>query len=425
MQPFIPVGRRLAQRHRVRIATHRAFRSTLPETSERAEHELALCLALGSALVPTKGYAATEVEAVFSRARELCARVGDTSQRFRSIGGLLVYYEVRAALRTADELARELLTLADDQRDATFRLRADETAGQIFFLRGDLRRARMIFERGLAVYDPGRHHPQMTGTWQDLRVTGLSFLSLILALQGYLDQARETSRRAVAWSEELSHPYSQTFALFFAAWLHALLQEPPQAGERAGATVTVAAEHGFAIFAACGTVLRGWARATHDHAPESLAELSQGMEAYRATGAEFLRPHQLALLAEVCQHQGRGEEGLTALADALVLVEKTDERWLEAELYRLKGESLWRHADPDATKVEHCFQKALEVARHQEAKLLELRATVSLSRLWQRLGRRAEAYDLLARIYGWFPEGFDIPDLQEAKVLLGELAHEN
>jgi len=398
---------------------------TLPETPERAEHELALCLALGSALVPTKGYAAMEVEGVFARARHLCAQVGDTIQRFRSIGGLLVYYEVRAELRMADELARELLTLADDQRDAVFRLRADTTAGQIFFLRGDLRGARMIFERGLAVYDPGRHHPQMVGSWQDHRVTGLSFLSLILALQGYPNQARETSRRAVAWSEELSHPYSRTFALFFAAWLHALLQEPSQAAERADATVAVAAEHGFTIFAACGTVLRGWARAIHDHAPEGIAELIRGLEAYRATGAEFLRPHQLALLAEVCQHQGRHEEGFTTLADALVLVDKTDERWWEAELYRMKGESLRRQANPDAMKVELCFQEALGVARHQEARSLELRATVSLSRLWQGLGRRAEAYDLLARIYSWFAEGFDTPDLQEAKALLGELAQRN
>jgi len=393
----------------------------LPESPERAEHELALCLALGTALVPTKGYAAMEVEKAFARARELCARVGDSMQRFRSIGGLLVYYEVRAELRTADELARELLTLADDQRDAVFRLRADTTAGQIFFLRGDLRTARTIFERGLAVYDPGRHHPQMVGGWQDHRVTGLSFLSLILASQGYLDQARETSRRAIAWSEELSHQYSKTFALFFAAWLHAMLQDAPQAGARADAAVALAAEHGFAVFAACGAVPRGWARATHDQAPEGLTELVRGLEAYRATGAEFLRPHQLALLAEIYQHQRRQEEALVALADALSLVEKTDERWWEAELYRLKGESLWRH-DSDTLKAEHCFQKALEVARRQEAKLLELRAAVSLSRLWQSQGRRVEAHRLLSGIYGWFTEGFDTTDIRDAKSLLEAIA---
>jgi class 3 adenylate cyclase/predicted ATPase len=398
---------------------------TLPDTPERAERDLALCLTLGTALVATRGYAAVEVEQVFSRARELCARVGDPLQRFRSVAGVFVYYEVRAVLRTAHELAQQLLTLAKDQRDAGFRLRADACAGQIFFLRGELRTARMIFERGIAVYDPRRHHPQTLGIWQDSGVTCLSFVALILALEGFLDQAKETSRRALALSEELSHPYSRTFALYFAAWLHALLLERPQARERAEAAVALAAEHGFAIFAAAGTVLRGWASATHDHAPEGLAELSRGLDVYRATGAEFLRPHQLALLAEACQHQGREQEGLTSLADALVLVGKTDERWWEAEVHRLEGELLWRQANPDAVKVELCFQEALAAARHQEAKSLELRATVSLSRLWQRLGRRAEAYDLLARIYGWFPEGCDTPDLQEAKALLDELAQGN
>jgi predicted ATPase len=280
----------------------------------------------------------------------------------------------------------------------------------------------MIFERGLAVYDPGRHRPQMMGTWQDHRVSGLSFLSLILALQGYLDQARETSRRAVAWSEELSHPYSRTFALFFASWLHALLQEQPQAGEQANATVALAEEHGFAIFAACGTVLRSWARATYGHDPRGLDELVRGLEAYRATGAQFLRPHQLALLAEAWQRQGREDDGLTALTDALALVDKTDERWWEAELHRLKGESLWRQAAADAVQVERCFQKAVEVARHQEAKSLELRATVSLARLWQRLGRRAEAHDLLAGVYGWFTEGIDSADLRDARTFLAELS---
>jgi adenylate cyclase len=280
----------------------------------------------------------------------------------------------------------------------------------------------MTFERGLAVYDPDRHHPQIVGTWQDHGVTGLSFLSLILASQGYLDQARETSRRAVAWSEELSHPYSKTFTLFFAAWLHTMLQEPSRAGARADATVALATEHGFAIFAACGAVPQGWARATHDRAPEGLAQLVRGLEAYRATGAEFLRPHQLALLAEVYQHQGRHEEGLITLADALSLVEKTDERWWEAELYRLKGESLWRQADPDSVNAEHCFQKAIEVARLQEAKLLELRAAVSLGRLWQYQGRHVEAHRLLSDIYGWFTEGFDTADLQDAKTLLEAVA---
>ncbi len=363
----------------------------LPDTPKRAEQELALCLALGTAFVASRGYAATEVEHVFLRARELSAGVADRVQRVRIVTGLFVYYEVRAALRTAHELAEELLTLAENQPDPLSRMRADSCAGQIAFLQGDLRSARMIFERGLAVYDPARHHPNLLGSWQDHGVTSLSFLALILALQGHLDQARETSRRALELSEQLSHPYSRTFALYFASWLHALLKERAEAGKRAEATVALATEHGFAIFAAVGTVLRGWADATHGSAPRGIVELSRGLDAYRGTGAEFLRPHHFALLADACEHHGQEEEALTALADALVLVDKTDERWWEAELHRLTGEVLWRQPEADAVKVERCFQTALGVGRRQDAKLLELRATVSLSRLWQRLGRRGEA----------------------------------
>src|SRR5262249_9798073 len=160
----------------------------------------------------------------------------------RIVTGLFVYYEVRAALRTAHELAEELLALTEDQPDSVSRLPATSAAAQIAFLRGDLRSARMIFERGLAVYDPGRHHPELVGSWQDHGVTSLSFLALILALQGHLDQARETSRRALELSERQSHPYSRTFALYFASWFHALLEERGEAGERAEATVALATE---------------------------------------------------------------------------------------------------------------------------------------------------------------------------------------
>jgi class 3 adenylate cyclase/predicted ATPase/energy-coupling factor transporter ATP-binding protein EcfA2 len=394
---------------------------TLPDAPERTAHELALCLALGTALVATKGYAASEVQQIFSRARELCTTVGDTLQRFRTLAGLFVYYEVRAVLGTAHELTQELLVLARDHGDAGLRVRADSNTGQILFLRGDLRQSRMVFERGIAAYDPSRHQPQMMGSWQDHGVTCRSFLALVLALEGHVDQAKEMSRRALTLSEELDHPYSRTFALFFAAWLHALLKERAQAGERGDAAVALAVEHGFAVFEAIGTVVRGWAHATHDQASAGFAELSRGLDAYRATGAEFLRPYQLALLADTFHHQGRHQAALTTLADALIIINKTGERWWEAEIHRMQGELLGQQANPDARTVERCFQKAIEVARQQDAKLLELRATIDLGRLWQRLGRRAEAYDRLVQVSGSFPEPFDSRDREEASALLTEL----
>jgi predicted ATPase len=186
--------------------------------------------------------------------------------------------------------------------------------------------------------------------------------------------------------------------------------------------MALATEHGFTQFLASVSILRSWALTTQGHAVEGIAQLRKGLDARRAGGIEWLLPYFLALLAEAYWTQGQIEEGLTVLAEALALVDKNDERWWEAELHRLKGELLQQQAVPDASQAESCFQQALAVARHQQAKSLELRAVMSLSRLWQRQGKRAEAHQLLAEIYGCFTEGFDTADLQEAKVLLAELA---
>jgi predicted ATPase len=393
----------------------------LPETTQRAHDELLLCLALGTPLVATKGYGATEVEHVFSRARELCAQGGSAAHRFQVLAGLFVFYELRGALQIAHELTQELFTIAQHQHETVFLPRACACGGQTFFYLGDLTSARPIFEQGIVVYDPRRHSPQVLGTWQDSGVTCLSFVSMVLWLQGYPDQAKERSHNALTLSEELSHLFTKAFTSCHAASLHQFLQERQQAQEQAATAIALETEHGYTQFSTRGAILQGWTLAIQGHAAEGMAQLREGLDASRAKGTELLRPYYLALLAEVYQTQRQVEEGLTVLAEALALVDKNDERWWEAELHRLKGELLQRQAVPDALQAEVCFQRALAVARHQQAKSLELRAAMSLSRLWQRLGKRAEAYQLLAEIYGWFTEGFDTADLQEARALLAEL----
>ena len=164
--------------------------------------------------------------------------------------------------------------------------------------------------------------------------------------------------------------------------------------------------------------MRGWALAMQGQGAEGLTQLRQGLDAYRATGAEFQRPHFLSMLAEVHRSLGQPEAGLTALSEALALVETTGERYYEAELHRLKGELLLQQAAPEVSHAETCFQQALDIARRQQAKSLELRAAMSLGRLWQQQGKRQEAQALLAGVYHWFTEGFDTADLQEAKALL-------
>jgi len=203
---------------------------------------------------------------------------------------------------------------------------------------------------------------------------------------------------------------------------HGFLQENQQVQEQVEKVRTLETEHGFTQFSAQTTMRQGWVLLTQGHVVEGMAQLREGLEASRAKGLEMNLPSLLARLAQAYHLQGQVEEGLTVLAEALALVDKNDERWWEAELHRLKGELLQQQAVPDVSQAETCFQQALAVARHQQAKSLELRAAMSLSRLWQRQGKRTEAHQLLAEIYGWFTEGFDTADLREAKALLAELA---
>jgi predicted ATPase len=249
------------------------------------------------------------------------------------------------------------------------------------------------------------------------------FMAMSLWFFGYPDQAIKHHQEALRLTDESIHPYSLAVALNMGAWLHQCRQEGPLTQQRAEAVLALATEHGFAQRWVASTVLLGWARATQGCLEEGIAHLRQGLAAWQATGSKVWRPTFLALLAEAWAKAGQVEAGLTALAEALAAIDTSGERFYEAELYRLKGECLMqRTGSPTSTKeAEACFQHALAVARHQQAKSLELRAAVSLCRLWQQQGKRAEACALLAPIYGWFTEGFDTADLQEAKTLLDEL----
>jgi len=250
----------------------------------------------------------------------------------------------------------------------------------------------------------------------------LSFVAWALWYLGYPDQALRRIHEALTLAQELSHPFSLALALAFAAWLHQLRREGQAAQERAAAAIALSTDQGFPFWEAWGTILRGSVLAEQGQRAEGIAQMRQGIAAWRATGAELQRPYYLALLAEPCGKGGQAEEGLSVLAEALTAVHKTGERQHEAELYRLKGELLLKQGVPDEQEAESCLRQAIDVARQQQAKSLELRAAMSLSRLWQQQGKRFEARELLAPIYGWFTEGFDTADLQEARALLEALA---
>jgi class 3 adenylate cyclase/predicted ATPase len=385
---------------------------TVPDTSERTQQELSLQIALSVPLAATKGYAAPEVEGVLTRARELCQQMGETPQLFPVLAGLWRIYLVRGELQTARELGKELLRLSQ---------RAHDLLGIALFFLGEFAPALVHLEQGFALYDPRKHRSHAFRATQDPGVACLSYAALPLWLLGYPDRALQRSHEALILARELSHPLSLAGALGWTALLHQFRREGQAAQEPADAVITLSTEQEFAVYLAWGTMLRGWALAAQGQREEGMAQMSQGLAAWRATGAEVFRPYYLALLAETYGAGGQPEEGLRLLVEALVVVNSRGERFWEAELYRHRWELTLACSAEKQAEAETCFRQALDVARRQQAKSLELRAATSLSRLWQRQGKRDEAGQLLTEVYCWFTEGFDTADLQEAKALLAEL----
>jgi predicted ATPase len=244
-------------------------------------------------------------------------------------------------------------------------------------------------------------------------------LGIVLFCLGFPDQAFLRSRAAVAEARRLGHLRSLAISLTNGTEVVSFLGDDAALDEWVDQVVAVTTEQGFPVWRAQGTIFRGWVKLKNFDVAEGISLMRSGLSAYRATGAEAWTPYFFALLAGACEIAGEIDEALTLLGDALQIVERTGHRWLAAELNRLKGKLLLRQGHPEA--AEKLYRKALSIARKQEAKLWELRASASLARLHRDQGRRTKARDLLAPVYGWFTEGFDTPDLKEARALLDEL----
>jgi predicted ATPase len=395
---------------------------TLPETPERIQQALSLHIALGAALLMTKGHAAPEVEHAYTQARTLCQQVGETPELGQVLSGLWRFYLVGSQLHTARELGETLLRLAQRTHDPALSVIAHYAIGTAWFYLGALPVARQYLEEVIARYTPDQSRAQAFRVGQDLGVSGRLHAAWSLWLLGYPDQALARVHDALALAHELSHPFSLAYARCWAAVVPQLRRDVPAVHEHAEAAVALATEQGFPLWVAMGTIFRGWARAMQGQGEEGMAQVCQGIASARATGAALTVPYLSTLLVEVCAHLGHTADGLQVLDEAYALVEQHEERFWEAEISRLRGVLLLRQTVPQQAEAEACFQRALDVARRQEAKALELRAAMSLSRLWQEQGKRAEAHAILAPVYGWFTEGFDTADLQEAKALLEVLA---
>ena len=325
-------------------------------------------------------------------------------------------------MQTAYTLGEQLLRLTQQVHETALLSAAHRVLGTTLCYLGEIALAHTHLTQGIALYDPQQHRTSAFLYGQDTGVSCRSYAAWTLWFLGYPAQGLTRSQEAVTLAQQIAYLYSLAFALGAAAMFHQFRCEAHATQERAEAVMRLATEQGFPFWKAHGSILRGWALAQQGQAQAGLAQCHQGLTAWRATGAEGLRPYFLALLADAHGVQGEPEEGLTALTEALTLVDTTGERWYEPELYRLKGALLLQQSPDNYAEAEHCFQKAMVIAQNQQAKSWELRAATSLVRLWQQQGKRQAAYDLLAPIYGWFTEGFNTADLQDAKALLEALA---
>ena len=401
--------------------------NTLPDTPQRDRQELALQTMLGPVLIATKGNGASEVGAAYRRALQLGRQSGEDARLFPVLFGLRSFHLIRGELQPAFELAQQLVSLAESVQESGLLVEAHLAQGNSLFLFGKLIPALEHFDRAISLYDPQTHHVHAFVYGLDPGVFCLGRSAWLLQLLGHSDQASKRMEEVLDLAHRQSHAFSLAVSLMHLAQLLEIRGEWPALQKQAEAAIAVCGEQGFASILAQATMHRGYALAQQGQAEEGIALMREGLEAQLATGASLFRPLFLCLLAEACETAGRFEEGLAALAEAIAIMGRTGERYYEAELHRLKGDLTLRRfgVEPEPgvqTEAEECFQKSIEVARQQEAKTFELKAVVSLSRLWKQQGKRAEARQALAELYGWFGEGLDTKDLKDAKALLEQLS---
>jgi predicted ATPase/class 3 adenylate cyclase len=372
--------------------------ATLPDKANRTEGKLALRLVLGEALKSAKGFAAPEVEHEYNRAYALCQCMGNTTRLFEVLRGLRQFYLMRGPLQTACEVGEHYLKLARQHQNTAAVHTGHFLLGNPLFCRGDLITALTHLQQ---------NNGPVSSAWR----------ALLLWHLGYPDQARQTIREAL--SQKFSNARSQAIALMCASTLHQLRREWDVAQQQAAAVMTLGTEHDLALLLSQGTLLHGRAVAANGNADEGIRQIERGIAAYLATGARAWQPMYLCILAGAYEQVGQAAQGLRQATEALAIVAATEERWWEPELHRLQGALLLQLSPDNHIEAEACFQRALDVARSQQAKSWELRAAISLARLWQQ-DKRQDAYDLLAPVYNWFSEGFDTADLQDAKALLQE-----
>jgi predicted ATPase len=392
----------------------------LPDTPERRRQELEFCSALGAAFLAVKGQAAPETGRVFARAQELWEQLGSSSEFLQIPFGQSAHHMIRGEFALAQRFNEDLLRLSHQRNDSAGLVLGHLSSGRTLMSVGKFASSRTHLEEVLALYDPICHRSLAHQAGLHPQVVSLAFLEIVLFCLGFPDQALARSEATITEARRLAHPPSLAVSLAIDATVRALVGDSAAARERADQLIAVATEQSFPFWRAQGTIYRGWVKVKNGDVVEGISLLRSASAAWRATGAEVWMPYHIALLAGAYDIAGQIEEALTLLDDALQIIERTGERWFAAELNRHKGQLLLRNGQTKA--AEELYRKALSIAEEQEAKLWELRAAVSLTRLCRDQGRQAEARDLLAPIFAWFTEGFGTSDLKEAKALLDLLS---
>jgi TolB-like protein/DNA-binding winged helix-turn-helix (wHTH) protein/class 3 adenylate cyclase/predicted ATPase len=392
----------------------------LPDTPERQRQELEFLSTLGGVLTVAQGHGAPAAGQVYARARELWEQLGFPTEFLHIPYGQSRNHLYRSELDLALRANEDLLRLSRQRNDPAGLVLGHYASGLDFLVAGRFASSRSHLEQMLALYDPASHRSLVHQAGFHTQVGSRAYLGNVLFCLGYPDQASVQSSAAIAEARRLGHSSSLAASLAIDARLLSLAEDDTALNRQSNELVALSIERGFPLWVALGTIYQGWVKVRDGDMAQGLNIMRGSLESYRATGTELWLPHFFALLAGACESMGQAEEGLALLEQALQIANRIGERWYAAELNRRKGWLVLRQGQPAA--AGELYRKALGIAREQEARLWELRAAASLARLWCDQGRRAEANDLLAPVYGWFTEGFDTPDLKDARAVLDELS---
>jgi predicted ATPase len=426
-------GQRSLQRSALVEATEQLTRAlgqiaALPATPALRREQIRLQVALITPLMHVKGYAAPETKAAAQRARlliEQAEALGESPEDplllFSVLFGVWVANYVAFNGDLMRELAAQFLALAEKQRATIPIMIGHRVMGISLLLTGGISEGRAHLDQALALYDPAEHRPLATRFGQDPRVSILSYRSWALWLLGYPAAALADAEQALKDAREIGQAAALLYALFHTSFTHIHCAKYAAAKGEADELVALVHERGAFFWKAHGMLLQGCMLAMTGNASDAVQMISSGIAAFRATGTASLMPAYLSYLARAHEELGQFDDARRCIREAMTAVETTKEKWWEAEVHRIAGEIVLKSPLSDAAKAEAYFEHALAVAREQQAKSWELRAAMSMARLWRNQGKPQQARELLAPVYGWFTEGFDTLDLKEAKALLDEL----